>query len=398
MNAADSDARVGPDQDGSQPIVSDALFRSILETVPDAMIVIDVNGAIIFFSAAAERMFGYSEEEVLGRNVSILMPSPDREAHDGYLTRYLDAGTPHIIGIGRLTIARRRGGGTFPIQLSIGEAKTRAGRVFTGFIQDLTERQETQFRMEELQNELAHVSRISAMGTMASSLAHELNQPLAAIANYLEGAAQLLSDPDPENVATARAALAEATQQSVRAGRIVRGLRDFIGHRDTEKRVESLGRLINEANALALIGAREQGIEVSLRLDPAADKVLVSRVQVQQVLINLIRNGIEAMAEAPVKQLKITTHRIANGLVRVSVTDSGSGLAPEVAARLFQPFLSTKDDGMGLGLSICQTIIEAQGGTIWAEPALGGGTAFHFTLLSAETEDRDDGEATGLSR
>jgi len=398
MSAADSDARVGPDQDGSQPIVSDALFRSILETVPDAMIVIDVNGAIIFFSAAAERMFGYSEEEVLGRNVSILMPSPDREAHDGYLTRYLDTGTPHIIGIGRLTIARRRGGGTFPIQLSIGEAKMRAGRVFTGFIQDLTERQETQFRMEELQNELAHVSRISAMGTMASSLAHELNQPLAAIANYLEGAAQLLSDPDPENVATARAALAEATQQSVRAGRIVRGLRDFIGHRDTEKRVESLGRLINEANALALIGAREQGIEVSLRLDPAADKVLVSRVQVQQVLINLIRNGIEAMAEAPVKQLKITTHRIANGLVRVSVTDSGSGLAPEVAARLFQPFLSTKDDGMGLGLSICQTIIEAQGGTIWAEPALGGGTAFHFTLQSAETEDRDDDEATGLSR
>lgn len=398
MSAADSDARVGPDPDGSQPIVSDALFRSILETVPDAMIVIDVNGAIIFFSAAAERMFGYSEEEVLGRNVSILMPSPDREAHDGYLTRYLDTGTPHIIGIGRLTIARRRGGGTFPIQLSIGEAKMRAGRVFTGFIQDLTERQETQFRMEELQNELAHVSRISAMGTMASSLAHELNQPLAAIANYLEGAAQLLSDPDPENVATARAALAEATQQSVRAGRIVRGLRDFIGHRDTEKRVESLGRLINEANALALIGAREQGIEVSLRLDPAADKVLVSRVQVQQVLINLIRNGIEAMAEAPVKQLKITTHRIANGLVRVSVTDSGSGLAPEVAARLFQPFLSTKDDGMGLGLSICQTIIEAQGGTIWAEPALGGGTAFHFTLQSAETEDRDDDEATGLSR
>ena len=398
MTAADSDTHVGADPDGSQPIVSDALFRSILETVPDAMIVIDVNGAIIFFSAAAERMFGYSEEEVLGRNVSILMPSPDREAHDGYLKRYLDTGSPHIIGIGRLTIARRRGGGTFPIQLSIGEAKMRAGRVFTGFIQDLTERQETQVRMEELQNELAHVSRISAMGTMASSLAHELNQPLAAIANYLEGAAQLLSDPDPEKVATARAALAEATQQSVRAGRIVRGLRDFIGRRDTEKHVESLSRLINEANALALIGAREQGIEVSINFDPAADKVLVSRVQIQQVLINLIRNGIEAMAEAAVKKLMIMTHRIANGFVRVSVTDSGTGLASEVAARLFQPFLSTKDDGMGLGLSICQTIVEAQGGTIWAEPALGGGTAFHFTLQSAETEDRDDGEATGLSR
>ena len=390
MNAADSDARVGPDQDGSQPIVSDALFRSILETVPDAMIVIDVNGAIIFFSAAAERMFGYSEEEVLGRNVSILMPSPDREAHDGYLTRYLDAGTPHIIGIGRLTIARRRGGGTFPIQLSIGEAKTRAGRVFTGFIQDLTERQETQFRMEELQNELAHVSRISAMGTMASSLAHELNQPLAAIANYLEGAAQLLSDPDPENVATARAALAEATQQSVRAGRIVRGLRDFIGHRDTEKRVESLGRLINEANALALIGAREQGIEVSLRLDPAADKVLVSRVQVQQVLINLIRNAVEAMAQSPVRKLTVSTRLDQPGFVRVVVADTGPGVAPRVAEQLFTAFVSTKAEGMGLGLSICRTIIEANGGRIWMEPAQGGGAEFHFTLVRAETEDRNE--------
>lgn len=397
MTVADSEA---PDRSkaalpGLQ--APDALLRSILATVPDAMIVIDVTGSIIFFSAAAERTFGYSEEEVLGRNVSMLMPSPDREGHDGYIRRYLETDFPHIIGIGRLTIGRRRGGGTFPMRLSIGEARTGEGRVFTGFVQDLTERQETEFRLEELQNELAHVSRISAMGTMASSLAHELNQPLAAIANYLEGALELLEDPHSENLNTVRAALQDATQQSVRAGRIVRGLRDFIARGDSEKRVESLGRLISEANALALIGAREQGIDVMLQLDPSVDKVLVGRVQVQQVLVNLIRNGIEAMATSPVKRLVIRTEKAPHGLVRVSVVDSGSGVDAEVATRLFQPFLSTKDTGMGLGLSICQTIIEAQGGNIWAEPALGGGTIFHFTLVGADTEERDDGEAPGLS-
>lgn len=382
---------------GLESVASDALLRSILVTVPEAMIVIDVTGSIIFFSATAERMFGYSADEMLGRNVSVLMPSPDREAHNGYLRRYLETEEPHIIGVGRITIGRRRGGGTFPMQLSIGEARTEEGRVFTGFIQDLTERQETQVRLEELQNELAHVSRISAMGTMASSLAHELNQPLSAIANYLEGAAQLLENPDSENIAIARAALLEASQQSVRAGRIVRGLRDFIGRGDTEKRIESLSRLVNEVSALALISAREQGVEVSFHIDPVADKVLVDKVQVQQVLVNLIRNGVEAMGTSRRKRLVIRSEHHGAGLVRVSIADTGSGIDAQVAGRLFEPFLSTKDEGMGLGLSICQTIIEAQGGTIWAEPALGGGTIFYFTLVGADMEDRDDSETAGLS-
>lgn len=391
MTAAGSET---PETSSAQQLdlgTSEALLRSILATIPDAMIVIDVAGLIIFFSAAAERMFGYSADEVLGRNVSILMPSPDREAHDGYLRRYLETGESHVIGVDRITIGRRRGGGTFPMQISIGEARAGEGRVFTGFVEDLTERQETQYRLEELQNELAHVSRISAMGTMASSLAHELNQPLAAIANYLEGAAQLLERPDKEDLAIARAALHEATQQSLRAGRIVRGLRDFIGRGEMEKQIESLSRLINQANALALIGAKEQGIEVGLYLDPMVDKVLVGRVQVQQVLVNLIRNGIEAMANAPVKRLLIRSEPYRDDMIRVSVADSGGGLDQEVAARLFEPFLSTKDDGMGLGLSICRTIVESQGGTIWAEPAAGGGTIFYFTLVRADLEERDDG-------
>ena len=361
-------------------------LRSILDTVPDAMIVIDEAGRIISFSAAAERMFGYAEKEVLGENVSMLMPSPDRERHDGYLDRYYRTGERRIIGVGRITTARHRDGGTFPIQLSVGEARIGDERVFTGFIQDLTERQQTENRVHDLQAELAHVSRVSAMGTLATSLAHELNQPLTAIANYVETARDLLHDPDAGTLAIVREALDECAAQSVRAGQIVRRLRDFISRGETERRIESLRRLVTEASALAMVGSGEHGLEVEVKLDGEADAVLVDRIQIQQVILNLIRNAIEAMRESRLRRLLIASQREEGGLVRVTIADSGPGLAPHVAERLFEPFLSTKSAGMGLGLSICRTIVEGHGGRIWAEPSKYGGTAFHFTIIDAARE------------
>lgn len=362
----------------------EAHLRSILETVPDAMIVIDERGRIVSFSTAAETMFGYSETELLGENVSTLMPSPDRERHDGYLSRYFETGQRRIIGIGRVTTARRRDGTTFPINLHIGEARIGEERVFTGFIQDLTERQETERKLHGLQSELAHVSRITSMGTLATSIAHELNQPLTAIANYVETARDLLHQPDEATLAIVREALDECAQQSVRAGQIVRRLRDFISRGEIERRVESLARLVGEASALALLGAREQEVGVDVRLDPNADHILVDRIQIQQVLLNLMRNAIEAMEGCPTKQLDISSRRQDDGFVRVTIDDSGPGLAPEVRDNLFQPFVSTKSSGMGLGLSICHTIVRAHEGRIWAERSRLGGTAFHFTLIDAQ--------------
>lgn len=365
----------------------EAHLRSILETTTDAIVVIDEKGHMLSFSKSAERMFGYSEEEVLGENVSMLMPSPDRERHDGYLERYMRTGERRIIGIGRVLTARQRDGKTFPIELSVGEARIDEERVFTGFIRDLTERQEAEMRVHDLQSVLAHVQRVSEMGTLATSLAHELNQPLTAIANYVETARDMLTDPSEETLDIVREALDECAAQSVRAGQIVRRLRDFIARGESERRVESLHRLVSEASALALVGAGEHGLEVDVQLDPSADRVLVDRIQLQQVLLNLIRNAIEAMVDSPVKRLLIYSDREASGLIRITVADSGPGLSDDVAERLFEPFRTTKDTGMGLGLSISAAIVEAHGGRIWAEPSILGGTAFHFTIIDADSEE-----------
>jgi two-component system sensor kinase FixL len=361
----------------------EAHLRSILETIPDAMIVIDERGAILSFSTAAEQMFGYREDEVLGENVSVLMPSPDREQHDQYLDNYLGTGKRKIIGIGRVTNARHRNGATFPIDLHIGEARIDDERVFTGFIRDLTERQQTELRLHDLQSQLAHVSRVTAMGTLATSIAHELNQPLTAIANYVETSRDLLVDPDAETLEIVREALQECADQSVRAGQIVRRLRDFISRGESERRVESLSRVVNEASALALVDSGARATEVELRLDPKADKVLIDRIQIQQVLLNLIRNAIEAMTDSRTQRLRISS-RLHGEEVQVTIEDSGPGLAPEVAVQLFQPFISTKSHGMGLGLSICHTIVNGHGGRIWADSSALGGTTFHFTMVHAE--------------
>ncbi|WP_016747597.1 PAS domain-containing sensor histidine kinase [Rhizorhabdus wittichii] len=362
-------------------------MRSILSTVPDAMVVIDAHGLIISFSAAAERLFGYAEAEMLGSNVSRLMPSPYRERHDSYLDRYARTGERHIIGIGRKVIGQKRDGSTFPMELSVGEAEAGGEPVFTGFIRDLSEAVRMEERIEDLRSDLIHVARVSAMGTMASTLAHELNQPITAVVNYVETVRDMLAEPKAGDLPVIREALAESASEAMRAGQIVRRLREYVARGDVEKTVEDLPALIDVAAKLGLIGAQERGVELRFDVDPLAGPVLVDRVQIQQVLINLMRNAIEAMADSPVRLLRIETRREGDGMVRVTVADSGHGVAPEIEAGLFSAFNSTKAGGMGLGLSICRTIVEANGGRITYERDPGGGSRFHFTLLGFTPED-----------
>jgi two-component system sensor kinase FixL len=365
----------------------EAHLSSILSTVPDGMIVIDTRGIIQSFSAAAERLFGYPAAQVIGQNVKILMPSPHRENHDGYIGRYLATGERRIIGIGRVVVGERRDGSTFPMELAVGEMKSGNRRFFTGFVRDLSERQQTERRLQELQSELVQVSRLTAMGEMASTLAHELNQPLTAIANYLKGSRRLLEGYPDERAARLREALEKAAEQAMRAGHIIRRLRDFVARGDSEQQLESISKLIEEASALALVGAKEAGVRVRYRLDRQSDFVLADKVQIQQVILNLIRNAVDAMMESSRRELTIAVASTGHGMVEISVADTGPGIAKEIASQLFQPFVTTKPHGMGVGLSICRTIIEAHGGQIGARANPGGGAIFNFTLRSVSKEE-----------
>jgi two-component system, LuxR family, sensor kinase FixL len=373
-----------------EALASAAHLKSILDTVPDAMIIIDERGIIQSFSVAAERLFGYRADEVVGRNVKMMMPSPYRENHDSYLERYRRTGERRIIGIGRVVVGERKDGSTFPMELAVGEMKSANRQFFTGFIRDLTERQKTEARLQELQSELVHISRLTAMGEMAATLAHELNQPLSAIANYMKGSRRLLESASEDNIALVRDAMEKAAGQAMRAGDIIRRLRDFVARGESERGAENARRLIEEASALALVGAKNLGIRTQFFFDPKVELVLVDKVQIQQVLLNLMRNAIEAMDGMPRRELTVSARATEPDMATIDVADTGSGIAPEIADQLFQPFITTKRTGMGVGLSICRTIIEAHGGQIWVEPNPSGGSIFRFTLRRVTGEDMRD--------
>lgn len=255
-----------------------------------------------------------------------------------------------------------------------------------GVVADISKRRDTEQRLQELQRELIHASRLSAVGTMASTLAHEVNQPLTAVTSYVETARQMLAVPDRETLEVVGTALDKAASEAVRAGQIVHRLRDFVSRGETDKRIEFLPEMIDEAAALALSGGKEKAVQIVKKLDRRASRVLADRVQIQQVLVNLIRNAIEAMASSWRRQLTISSCQNSDGMVEVSIADTGTGLAAEIAEQLFQPFVSTKREGMGLGLSISRTIIEAHGGRMWAEPNKDGGAVFRFTVPQAGRE------------
>jgi PAS domain S-box-containing protein len=255
----------------------------------------------------------------------------------------------------------------------------------------MIERERADVRLQKLQLELFHAARLSTAGQMAAALAHEINQPLAAVANSIHAVQRLLAKDPLRKMDTVHAVLDEASEQTLRGAHIIRRLRDFVTRGETEKQIEDLPVLIEEASALALPGSTALGIQLSLQFDPKTLKIFADRIQIQQVLINLIRNAAEAMAETRRRDLAVTTTLIDAETVQVTIADRGPGLPKEVADGLFRPFVSTKRDGMGLGLVICRSIVEAHGGRLWSEPNPGGGTIFRFTLASGLTAGESNG-------
>jgi two-component system sensor kinase FixL len=355
-------------------------FAAILAAAVDGIIVIDGAGTVMVYSPSCERIFGYAADVVLGCNVKMLMPEPYHDEHDGYLEHYLATGEKKIIGIGREVSGRRKDGSEFPMELSVGEYRTGDLRGFVGIVRDVTQRTEAMHELDELRDEFHHALRGVAMNQLASVLAHELNQPLTAVINYAEACTALIESGRPGALESVAQYLERAAEQANRAGEIIRRLREFTKKGDTDRNVEDLNRTVRDACVLGLAGISSAGVEIVFDLAEPIAPVLVDRIQIQQVITNLLRNGIEAMAENGRGVLTVATRPLSDKFVEVSVSDTGTGLPGDVASNLFKPFTTSKPSGMGLGLSICQSIVEAHGGKIEVRTTGPAGTTLRFNL------------------
>ena len=372
LDVTDRDAREAALKAGQTQL------QSILETVPDAMVVVDDRGRITKFSAAAERLFGYSAGEAMYCNISLLMPVIDAGEHTSFLARHRGRDTRYAVGQSHALSARKADGTEIPIELSVGESWVGGKHVFTAFIRDISDRVAAEERMEQLNADYAHIARLNGMGEMAAALAHELNQPLAATGNYLGIAEQILLQTSSDSGAIE--ALDCANTELLRTGEIIRRLRDFMAKRDVEFHVEDLEEIIRDAIALAFVGQVQ--VRAICDISPDARTIIVDRIQVQQVLVNVLRNAAQAVRNLPPESrvIRVVAETADRALMRVKVEDAGPGFPNEVLANLHAPFVPSKDRGMGIGLSISRRIVESHGGALAAHNAPDGGAIVSFTL------------------
>ncbi|MBC01265.1 MAG: PAS domain-containing sensor histidine kinase [Rhodobacteraceae bacterium] len=369
------------------PSVSEARLASVLGTAVDGIVVMDDAARIILFNKACETLFGYSAEEVRGKNVKMLMPADYAHEHDGYLSHYLETGEKRIIGIGREVRGRHSDGTEFPIELSVGEAATPEGRQFIGIMRDLRPRKAVERRLAEAQAQLVNMTRISALDEMGAAIAHELNQPLTAIMLYLQAARRKASAggaPDEKLVEIVDKGVREAE----RASQIIQRMRGFVEKRDPERRSVSMAPLIRECLDLVMLGDAHSGVKISAEIPDDLPEISADPVQIQQVLVNLARNALEAVRECKRRVVRVRAFTDGPDMI-VSVSDSGGGVPPEVVPNLFRAFSGVKRRGLGLGLTISRSIAQNHGGDLSVEP-LGedGGAVFVLRLpLDASAEE-----------
>lgn len=359
---------------------SEENHRLVVETAPDAVISIDESGAILFANPATVRIFGYDPTELIGKPLTVLMPEFLRKLHEKGFSRYLATGQRHINWQGTELTALRKNGQEFPVEISFGELSRDGHKVFTGFIRDISERKQAQQALQMTQMELARVSRLTTMGELAASIAHEVNQPLTAVTNNSSACLRLLA-ADNLKPEVLRRALEEIVADGNRASAVVARIRAFIKKAPAEKNELDINEVIQEVLALAGRELLENRVLIECQLTKALPLVLADRVQLQQVLLNLIMNGVEAMIALrdQSRSLWVESRVDESGDILVAVRDSGTGLGSE-ADRVFTPFFTTKANGMGMGLSISRSLVESHGGRLWATPNFPNGAVFSFTL------------------
>lgn len=364
--------------------VSDARLDSVLDTAVDGIIVIDEQARILAFNKACERLFGLSAAEVIGRNVKVIMPHEYAGAHDRYVADYIRTGVRKIIGIGREVRGQHRDGTVFPVELSVGEALTPDGRQFIGILRDLRPRKEAEQRMSQLQGELLHLARVSAMDEMGSALAHELTQPLTALMLYLQTTMRAVNKLGSASEQIS-GILEKAINQAERAGSIIQRMRHFIEKRDPQRRLTDIAPLVDEAVELTLLGS-PAGMHILKEFDSDLPKVMVDPVQIQQILVNLVRNAVEAVKRHPNPEIKLCGRR-GRASVIVTVEDNGPGIPPDSVPNLFKAFSTSKRSGLGLGLAISRTIAQNHGGDLTVDPG-GNGQGACF-MLNVPAPDPD---------
>ena len=357
-------------------------LRAILDAAVDAIITIEVSGVVESVNPAAERMFGYARDELVGRNVSVLMPSPYREEHDRHIANYLRTGEARIIGIGREIEAQRKGGSVFPADIAVSEVRLSDRRLFTGIIRDLTERREMEERARLRLEDAAHTARLLELGEMCSGIVHEVNQPLTAITTFAEACLRRIRTGGAEP-GLVEDTLGRVREQGVLAAEIVSRLRGLVHKGESRRETFDLGPVIEETLLLVNHERRRRGVRVSVFCEPELPPVRGDRVQIEQILLNLIRNAFHAVEDADPRQVWLRTGRAGADRVRMVVEDSGRGLAPELRERVFETFYSTKPSGLGVGLAISRSLAESHGGRLWAESADGGGARFGLDLPRA---------------
>jgi two-component system sensor kinase FixL len=334
-------------------------------------------------------MFGWEPRDVVGRNVSVLMPEPYHSAHDGYLDHYLTTGIPRIIGIGRQVTAVRRDGTVFPVELSVGEiASFGEGRRFVGLIRDVSAKVRAEEEARVHRERLAHVTRLSTLGEMAAGIAHEVNQPLTAISVYAQALVRKMRR-DGECPRERLETVEKIAEQALRAGEVLGRLRGFARKGDAKIRPCDVGSLVTDVLRLAEVDVRHHRAAVQVEIAPDLPPVRADEIQVQQVVLNLVRNALESMDGQPVesRKLLVRASRPATDRVEIRVVDRGAGVAKEAEEQMFHPFFSTKSDNLGMGLSISHSIVTAHGGSLTFTRNPEGGSTFAFTLPVADGDE-----------
>ena len=356
-------------------------FEAFMEAAVDAIVVIEASGRISGFSRSAEEMFGYQGAEVLGKQVDELMPEPYRSQHAGYISRYLKTGSAKIIGTGREVHGMRKDKSVFPIWLSVGEIRSGNDHRFVGIIRDLSEHHAAELERRTLETRLEHVSRLSLLGEMAAGIAHEINQPLTAIANYSHAAKKFLDreDPGPETLRVACEGIADQVQ---RAGDVISNLRGFLRKREVRTNPLDARKLIEDVMVLIKADAAHEGVTIETEFADSLPEISGNAVQLQQVLLNLTRNAVDAMSTnlGRSKVLRIETRLAPDDRVELRVSDRGPGIPDSLKASIFNPFFTTKKEGLGVGLAISRSIVDAHHGELKCEPREGGGTVFIVSL------------------